>query len=311
MILSPTIDNIKKAARIIKNGGVVAFPTETVYGLGADATNKDAVLKIFEIKKRPKFDPLIVHIATKSDVLKIAYLPKEVEKLIELWPAPLTIVLPKKKIIPDIVTSGLDSVGIRMPDNKIAIDFIKESKTFIAAPSANKFTKLSPTKPQHILKQLGDIPIIDGGKTVYGIESTIIKYQNGDFYLLRPGAFELEKIEKIIGKKLKRDTNKRIEAPGQFKKHYSPDKKVIIVKDETKIKNPKNSAYIYFDDNPQKNFSFKFALSKNKDIREAASNLFDLLHKADEKKIKFIYVQRVLEKGLGVAIMDRLKKAAK
>ncbi|MEF3280030.1 MAG: threonylcarbamoyl-AMP synthase [Elusimicrobiota bacterium] len=312
-VLKATFKNIKKCALIIKKGGVVAFPTETVYGLGADAFNENAVLKIFNIKKRPRFDPLIIHIANKPDLFKLAsHVPNKILRLTQkLWPGPLTIILPKKKIVPDIVTASMGTVAVRMPDNKIALELIKLSKKFIAAPSANKFSKLSPTSPSHILKQLGkDIPIIDGKKTVYGIESTIIKYEKGNYYLLRPGAIEKEKIEKIIGKKLKKPNKKIIEAPGQIKKHYSPDKKLIIVNGEKDIKKPEESAYISFYKKPSKNYLFSARLSKDGNLIEAASNLFEILHLAEESKAKQIYIQKVPEKGIGLAIMDRIRKAS-
>jgi L-threonylcarbamoyladenylate synthase len=311
-VLKPTIKNIKLCSNIINHGDVVAFPTETVYGLGADVFNENAVIKIFEIKKRPRFDPLIVHISDISDIDKIAHKPPErIKKLFKkFWPGPLTVILKKKNSVPDVVTAGLDTVAVRMPSNSIAFQLIKTSKTPIAAPSANRFTRLSPTRAEHVLKQLGsNIFVLDGGKTVYGVESTIIKYERGNIYLLRPGALSPEKIEKEFGKKLLMPVAGKIESPGQFKKHYSPAKKLIIVRDEDEIKISEDAGYISFKDRPLKKYRFSAVLSEKGDLYEAASNLFDILNKAEDASIKKIYVQRVPLNGIGFAIMDRLKRA--
>ena len=171
---------ITEAVRIMRNGGLVAFPTETVYGLGANALDRFAVAKIFELKERPSFDPLIVHIASFDDLAKLTTGANEnVMRLAKhFWPGPLTIVLPKSNIVPDIVTSGLDTVGIRMPDNEIALTLIKESGCPIAAPSANKFGQLSPVSASHVRKQLPNVDyILDGGTTTVGIESTIVSVE--------------------------------------------------------------------------------------------------------------------------------------
>ena len=312
-VLKPTDKNIKKAAQSIKNGGIVAFPTETVYGLGASIYNKNAILKIFELKERPRFDPLIVHISSFIELEKIVKkVPKRIYKLIEkFWPGPLTVVLKKRKIISDIITSGLDSVAVRMPKNDIALKLIKCS-TPIAAPSANKFTRVSPTKVEHIVKQFinGIDYVIDGGKTDLGIESTIIKYDDGSFYLLRKGSLPIEEIEDIISEKLKIPFTK-INSPGVFKKHYSPLSRVIIVSNPCNIKDDLYGAYIAFSKKPKgKKFKIVKVLSKKGDMYEAASNLFDYFHQLEDMGVKRIYIEKVEEKGLGAAIMDRIKRAS-
>jgi len=314
-ILKATDKNIEKAARIIKNGGIVVFPTETVYGLGADVFNKKAIAKIFEIKERPHFDPLIVHIADKKQLKILSYkIPKKVEKLSEIfWPGPLTIVINKRKSVHDIVTAGLKTVAIRMPANKIALKLIKKAGVPIAAPSANKFTRISPTKAIHVYKQLGNLPdiILDGGKTKIGIESTILKYENGKFYLLRLGGLPIEEIEKKAKIKIYKQKNNNIESPGQFKKHYAPQKETIIVKENQPIKSDLKAAYIGFRKLPLQKFAIEKILSKNGDLKEASANLFDYLHIAENsKKVKKIYIEMAPEIGLGKAINDRIKRAA-
>ncbi|MEW6013158.1 MAG: L-threonylcarbamoyladenylate synthase [Elusimicrobiota bacterium] len=313
-ILKPTEKNIKLCAKAIKKGEVVAFPTETVYGLGADVFNKESVAKIFEIKKRPKFDPLIVHISDRSQLkILVKKIPSKIKILIDkFWPGPLTLVMEKKKNVPDIVTSALNTVAVRMPNNEIALKLIKYSKTPIAAPSANKFTRISPTTAFHITRQFeNEIPfILDGGKTDFGVESTIIKYEKKRFYLLRKGAISKEEIEKAIKDKVIDKKSKKIDAPGQFKKHYAPLAKVIIIKDDSNIKEDLKAGYIAFCKKPKKKFKMVKVLSFKKDLKEAASNLFDFFHQFEEKGIKKIYVEKISEKGLGAAIMDRIKKAA-
>ena len=246
MILLASEENIKRASEVIRNGGVVAFPTETVYGLGADALNKDAVIKIFEIKERPLFDPLIVHIDEIKWIEKLTIEFNEIaKKLVEaFWPGPLTIVFKKSDIVPYITTGGLNTVAIRMPDNEIALKLIRYSQTPIAAPSANKFGYISPTSARMVYEQLNDKVdiILDGGKTRYGIESTIVYIENEDVYILRLGAIEIEKIESVINKKV--IISEKVKSPGQFKFHYAPYTRLIIFNSfdevENKLKNYKS-----------------------------------------------------------------------
>ncbi len=306
--------NIHTAAKYINDGKLVAFPTETVYGLGANALNPFAVAKIFELKERPSFDPLIVHIANTDDLERLVLNnDKRIYKIAEkFWPGPLTMVLPKSKIVPDIVTSGLPTVGIRMPANNIALDLIKKSKCPIAAPSANKFGKISPTSAIHVKKQLPDVDyIIDGGKTTIGIESTIITLSETGFQILRNGVITQEEIEPIIplDNTIKKEA---ISAPGMIKSHYSPEKRMLIADKNTEMDFDKNKAgLISFTGELEEGFQNVVRVSKNNEMREYAVHLFEAMHSfEDDKKIELIIAESVEEQGIGRAIMDRLKKAA-
>jgi len=305
---------IRNAAKIIKQGGLVAFPTETVYGLGANALNPHAVAKIFETKERPSFDPLIVHIASLDN---LQFLTENIdERVYELadkfWPGSLTIVLPKNKIVPDIVTSGLNTVGIRMPNNKIALDLIKYSECPIAAPSANKFGRISPTKAEHVKKQLPDIGcILDGGSTIVGIESTVITLHADGFVILREGIITKDDLEKILPQsKQKIDKSEIISSPGNIKSHYSPNKPLYILGEHSKELDTKNAAFLSFGKIPGSEFQRIEYLSENGNLYEAAINLFDKLHLLEDSDIQFIVAEPVPEEGVGIAIMDRLRKAA-
>ncbi len=307
-------ETIKKASEIIRHGGLVAFPTETVYGLGADGLNSIAVAKIFEAKKRPSFNPLILHIADKNYLHNLVeYKDTRVDNLIsKFWPGPLTLVLPKKDIVPDIVTAGNPTVAVRMPNHPIALELINESRTPIAAPSANKFGHLSPTTAKHVQKYLGDKVdlILDGGKSFVGVESTIIQYHEGGFYLLRHGGLAKEEIEKEIGeiKSGKIDVNKP-NSPGQLPFHYSPNTPLHFY-NESLLDSNKKIGLISFQKNKiDFSFSSQKVLSQTGDLREAASNLFLFLHEMEKENLDLILIEPVEEKGLGRAIMDRLRKA--
>ncbi len=327
-IFPANIENIKKAAGIIKSGGLVAFPTETVYGLGADAFNPVAVARIFEAKKRPFFDPLIVHIASISDIEKIAgTFGGQEQKLAEkFWPGPLTLIVPKKKIIPDIVTAGLSTVAVRMPDHETARELIKEAGCPIAAPSANLFGSISPTKAGHVLAQLGDVidMILDAGSCKVGIESTIIKIENGMPVLLRPGGLPIEEIERIAGTVIQNNTgadffnNGRPESPGQLQYHYSPGTPLVLIDDIQKVdinkikNNNIKAGFLAFRKVKNDSLFYRIEiLSEAGDMREAAANFFSCLHNLDAADLDIIYAERIPDIGLGKAVMDRLNKAAK
>jgi len=306
-------DSIQIAAKLIREGKLVAFPTETVYGLGANALDPLAVAKIFEAKERPSFDPLIIHIADINDLKKLTTITDErVYKLAEkFWPGALTMVLPKSNLVPDIVTSGLNTVGIRMPANKLALQLIKKSGCPIAAPSANKFGRISPTTAQHVKKQLPDIDfVIDGGRTDVGVESTIIKLFENGFRILRNGIITREEIETIVpfDDTLNDDT---IVAPGMVKSHYSPDKKMIIAEEKLLLDINKNKAgFISFTGKDEKGYRRVIRVSENNDLKEYAVNMYDAMHSLeDDSEIEIIIAEPVPETGIGMAIMDRLKKA--
>ncbi len=311
-----TPQTIKEAAAIIREGGLVAFPTETVYGLGADALNSLAVAQIFEVKNRPRFDPLIVHIADSSSIRKIcSVLDRRAIKLIErFWPGPLTLVLPKTQVISDIVTAGLPTVAIRMPLHPVALELIREAGIPIAAPSANPFGYLSPTTAEHVREQIGkrvDL-ILDGGRCPVGVESTIMVLTGQEPVILRLGGLTIEEIEGIIGKvKISTSNPERPLSPGQLSRHYSPRTPVIIFKDENfKIPRGKRVGLLAFR-SPKENLLYEMVevLSPQGDLREAATNLFSCLHRLDRAGLDIICAESVPEIGLGKAIMDRLYKA--
>ncbi len=315
-ILQPDIHTIELASLIIKNGGLVAFPTETVYGLGANGFNPTAVAKIFEAKGRPKFNPLILHICDAAQIKQISTIDiNSIQNLITaFFPGPLTLVIPKSDIVPDIVTAGNSTVAVRMPNHKIALELIKTAGVPIAAPSANKFGKLSPTTANHVAKQLKDKVdiILDGGKCSVGVESTIIEISGNDYYLLRPGGLATEEIEKVINKKLlKKENSKNPNAPGQLLFHYAPGIPIKFLNDisieETKGK--KIGALLFSEKYLDYSFAEKKCLTTTNSYIEAASNLFYMLHELELKNIDIILAEPVPEIGLGKAIMDRLKKA--
>jgi len=315
MIDQKTRCTIEFASKIIRSGGLVAFPTETVYGLGADATNPDAVAKIYEAKNRPSFDPLIVHIADLSQLQSIVLsIPPKAQLLIDkFWPGPLTLVLPKKPIIPDIVTAGLPGVGIRMPANEIARQLISASRTPIAAPSANKFSQISPTTAEHVREQLSENIdfIIDGGPCSVGVESTIVSFMQPDPLLLRPGGLPMEEIEELIGPLLipgKLDCTNA--SPGRSLRHYAPLTRLLIVENLYDIPANLNVGLLSFGPvENQDNFQRIETLSKHGDLREAACNLFAAMRKLDAAKLDLIVTRLVPDVGIGKAINDRLKRA--
>ena len=313
-----SITDIDKAARCIQNGGLVAFPTETVYGLGANALHAEAVAKIFECKERPSFDPLIVHIADIEAIHELAEVPHDcVYTLAEaFWPGPLTIVLPKKNTVPDIVTAGLPTVGIRIPQTEIARELIKKSNCPIAAPSANKFGQLSPTTAQHVLKQLSNLDyVIDGGKTSHGIESTVVTIQDNTCVILRPGIITKEDISSVLPfmNVEMRMHNTELSAPGLLESHYSPRKPLYIIpKSNSTFDFPEKSGLILHESGTCENVpNTVFYTSKSGNLVEVASTLFEALHFMEDcNEVDTIFVYEVPLSGLGIAIMDRLSKAA-
>jgi len=316
MILKATSENIVKAAGEIMKGNIVAFPTETVYGLGADGLNPIAVSKIFEAKNRPSFNPLIIHLCKQSQIHEICnYSDDRIDRLTEkFWPGPLTIVLPKKDIIPDIVTAGHETVAVRMPGHKVALELISMSGTYIAAPSANTFGFLSPTSAIHVNKQLeGKVDtILDGGESNVGVESTIIELIDGKFKLLRPGGLPKEEIELITGSiSAGGAVVENPNAPGQLLHHYAPNVPIKFIGEvNTDSINTNRAAGLFFkEDNSGINLPVVRILSQSGDLREAAANLFKYLHELEQEKPDIILAEKIDETGLGIAIMDRLRKA--
>lgn len=311
-----TEETIRRAADALSHGGIVAFPTETVYGLGADAFNPIAVARIFEAKRRPHFDPLIVHIAGFDGIDVVARdIPGAARLLADaFWPGPLTLVLPKKDRVPDIVTAGLPTVAVRMPANDVALSLIRLLGRPVAAPSANPFGYLSPTCARHVAEQLGNEVdmILDGGQCDVGVESTIVKIDDSFAELLRPGGLPAEEIERIIGKlQIAEDPSARIDSPGQLKSHYAPKTPVRIVGGIDEVPREDGIGVLAFTGTPRHaDFSAVEILSPSGDLREAAARLFLCLHNLDSRGVSVIYAESVPETGLGLAIMNRLRKAA-
>jgi len=308
---------IRQAAKTIQKGGVVAFPTETVYGLGANAFNPLAVARIFEVKKRPHFDPLIVHVVRQHDLKKlVTETPSKAIKLMErFWPGPLTLVLSKKEEVPDIVTSGLPTVAVRMPKHPIAQSLIEQSGCPIAAPSANLFGQLSPTTAGHVHEQLRDQIdlILDGGPCEVGVESTIVSFAGETPALLRPGGVTLEEIESVIGAVEVGSHQEKISAPGMLPRHYAPRTPIMINWSEESLKVYKNKkiGFLAFQ-SPMDALKCSHVeiLSKKGDLREAAANLFSAIRRLDALDLDLILAESVPETGLGRAIMDRLRRAS-
>lgn len=306
-------DQIKKAAAYIKEGKLVAFPTETVYGIGANALNPAAVARIYEVKERPSFDPLIIHIAEIDDLQKLTVnIYEQVYRLAEkFWPGPLTMVLPKSEIVPDIVTAGLPTVGIRMPGNEVALNLIRASKCPIAAPSANKFGRISPTNASHVKKNLPNIDyILDGGSTTVGIESTIIQLSEKGFQILRNGIITKEDLETVVAFDPTIKTEK-FAAPGMLKSHYSPAKKMLIADlNHPGVFDKVRTGFISFSGKYEKGHFKVIRVSEKNDLKDYAINMFAAMHTfEDDNQIELILAEPVQEAGIGIAIMDRLRKA--
>ncbi len=306
-------NNIETAAKYIQEGKLVAFPTETVYGLGANGLNPLAVAKIFELKERPSFDPLILHIASLDQLRELIKTTDErVYQLAEkFWPGPLTMVLPKSERVPDLVTSGLPTVGIRMPANPIALDLISQSGCPIAAPSANKFGRISPTTAAHVQKQLPDVDyILDGGKTTVGIESTIIRLTYKGFQILRNGIITREELETVLPCD-EQSAIESMEAPGMLKSHYSPRKKLLLADDTANWQADLSKAgLISFTGKLENGFHRVIRISQHEELKDYAVNMFEAMHTfEDDDSIELIIAEPVPETGIGIAIMDRLRKA--
>ncbi|MBM80493.1 MAG: threonylcarbamoyl-AMP synthase [Planctomycetaceae bacterium] len=311
--------DIAHAATILKGGGLVAFATETVYGLGANALEAEAVAKIFEAKQRPHFDPLIVHIAEINWLEDlVTFVPEKARALMDhFWPGPLTVVLPKTDRVPDLVTSGLPSVAVRMPSHEQARDLIASAGVPIAAPSANRFGQLSPTEARHVQQQLGDRVdlILDGGPCRVGVESTVVRATDDSCQILRHGGVAQEEIEAIVGNVELADVSERPEAvasPGMLPQHYSPRTRLVILNDDITL--PAKGLRVgelCFQEPTGHIASVKIErLSKDGNLREAAANLFAALWRLDTSDINLIVAHQFPNEGLGRAINDRLSRAA-
>ncbi|MFM7854159.1 MAG: L-threonylcarbamoyladenylate synthase, partial [Flammeovirgaceae bacterium] len=313
-----TIGNdIDKAIRLLTQGGLVALPTETVYGLAGNALNGSSVAKIFSVKQRPSFDPLIIHVPNYAALPQwVISIPGKAEKLAEqFWPGPLTLLLPRKPIIPDLVTSGLDTVGVRCPNHPLAHKLLNSIPFPLAAPSANPFGYISPTTPQHVHDQLGGkIPyILDGGECNVGIESTIVGFDEDRVIVYRLGGLSVEKLQSVIGNvEIRLNTSSNPVAPGQLKSHYAPRKKLLVGNlDDLIAAHRSNVAVLSFKDKRESIPSnLQRVLSASGSLQEAAQNLFGMLRELDQTEATIILAEPVPEIDLGRAINDRLKRAA-
>ncbi len=326
---------ISKAGNILRQGGLVVFPTETVYGLGANALDKDAVKKIFEAKGRPQDNPLIVHISKVKDIEKLVEeIPPIAQKLMDkFWPGPMTIILKKKDIIPNETSAGLDSIGIRMPSNKIAMELISMAGVPIAAPSANLSGKPSPTDLETCIEDLdGRVNMILGGdNSEVGVESTVIDCTINPPCILRPGGITLEMLKEVDSDiyidpaiMKKPDKELRPKAPGMKYRHYAPKAPLKIIKGDLNktIEKINEMVQNYIDaekkvgiiatdetiDNYKK--GEVVSIGSRKDLNTIAHNLFYVLRTFDEKNVDLILSEALEEKDMGVAIMNRLKKSA-
>ena len=305
---------IKKAIEILKEKDLIAFPTETVYGIGGDATSDKAVASIFSIKGRPQFNPIISHFDKLSDLKKYGSPTKLAFKLAEkFWPGPMTMVIERSKYskISYLSSAGLDSIAVRIPNNKNLLKLLSDFGRPIAAPSANRSGKISPTLAKHVQEEFGnDLKLIlNGGQTEKGIESTVIDARNDNPIILRPGPITSEMIEKVINiKPIIKYTSSSPISPGMLKHHYAPNAKVIL--DCISPKN--NEAFLGYEKvSPPKNFRGNYLnLSQKGNLEEAASNLFKMLRLLDKKSPKIIYVAPIPKYGIGIAINDRLSRAS-
>lgn len=333
---NPESKKIKAAARVIRKGGLVSFPTETVYGLGADALNPKAVAKIFKAKNRPADNPIIVHVALKEGVRRLAReIPEAAEKLIaEFWPGPLTIILKRSSLVPDITVVGLDTIAIRMPSNKVALDLIRESNTPIAAPSANLAGKPSPTEAEHVINDLaGKIDmVLDAGPTKIGVESTVVDLTTQVPLILRPGGTPYERLKSVLSQvKLhpvamanRRMRLSKAKAPGMKHRHYAPDAQMILVEGAFNdvVKRVKQLASLYINEGKkvgilatdESKTGYAADVVKSSGSRKhpatIARNLFKLLREFDKEKVDLIIAEGIAPQGLGLAVMNRLRRAA-
>ncbi|MFY0643461.1 MAG: threonylcarbamoyl-AMP synthase [Bacteroidia bacterium] len=308
--------DLNKAAEMLRTGNLVAIPTETVYGLAANALDPFAVSQIFAAKQRPEFNPLILHLAATDNPENYAETMTDsaIKLTKEFWPGPLSILLNKKKVVPDLVTGGLDSVVLRKPSHPLTQSLLEKLDFPLAAPSANKFQGISPTLPQHVQDSLGSKVsyILDGGASTIGLESTIVDCRTEPSTLLRYGGISLEEIEACVGEvqvQIKENSNPL--APGQMDKHYATSKPLFLVEDleQAMLLYPKSSMSA-ISWNQKVDADFYYTLSSKQDLIEAAANLYGCMHDADSDASDLILVQKVPNKGLGLAINDRLKRAS-
>jgi len=310
-------DAVQRASECIRRGEPIAIPTETVYGLAADALNAAAVAKIFAIKERPSFDPLIIHFADPKWMWELARPDPADRQLIEtltekFWPGPLTLLLPKSERVLDLITAELPTVALRMPSHPVFQAIMRRSDRPVAAPSANRFGRVSPSRAEHVFDELGSriALIVDAGPAAFGIESTIVRPADGRIAIVRPGPVTEEALAEIAPV-VEEFTAGRVTAPGQTPGHYAPNKPVTLLPPGIRVEHSEKSGLLCWGRNQRsESFGVVRSLSEDCDLAEAAARLFSLLREFDQLPLDRIYVEPVPEIGVGKAIMNRLRRAA-
>lgn len=312
--------DLLKAKQILENDELVGIPTETVYGLAGNIYSEKAIKKIFETKKRPLFNPLIVHIDSKNKLEEIALeIPDKAKKLADaFWPGSLTLVLKKKAHIPDIITAGKDTVAVRVPNHQLTLNLLKLLDFPLAAPSANPFGSISPTTAQHVADYFPDdlAMVLEGGNCVNGIESTIIGFENNEAILYRLGSISVEEIEGVIGLiRVRNQKESAPDAPGMLSRHYAPKTKIILVDhfdlELKKYPNDKIGLLLFQNYSITENNIVVEILSKKGDLKEATANLYAAMHRLDKQNLDLIIAEKFPDNDLGKSINDRLERATK
>ena len=312
--------DVYKAKEVLLKNELVAIPTETVYGLAGNAYSESALKKIFKLKNRPFYNPLILHISSVNYLKEVAVnIPKIALKLAEeFWPGPLTLVLQKKSHISDLITASKDTVAVRVPNHPVALALLNKLDFPIAAPSANPFGSISPTNAEHVFNYFGEAinVILDGGECEKGLESTIIGFENNNPILYRLGAISLEEIEKIVGKiSIKTNSDNSPNAPGMLSRHYAPTTDTYLTNNIAELikcfEGRKIGLLLFKNHIQNKNIFHQEILSKTGDFNEAAKNLYAAMHRLDQNKLDVILAERLPDKGLGKTINDKLERATK
>ncbi len=308
--------DVSVAAKLLQKGEVVAIPTETVYGLGANALDPSAVTKIYQTKERPSFNPLILHLpnleAARPYIQDVHPMAQQLAD--RFWPGSLSLLFPKTDMVPDIVTAGLPNVVIRVPNHELTLQLLQEVKFPVAAPSANISNTVSPTSAERVQQNLGDKIeyILDGGPCTVGVESTIVSFVDDEVTILREGGISKEEIEAELGISVSYKKAKEVTAPGQLKRHYATRKPLYVVDDIEEamlsFRDKKVSAMLF--ETKQIKANKVYLLSHNYNLSEIAINLFEMMNKADEDNSEIILVERIKEEGIGKAIADRLRRAS-
>jgi len=312
--------DILKAAEILSRNELVAIPTETVYGLAANIYSDTAIKKIFELKKRPFFNPLIVHIHSMEQVMELAVdFPEKAQLLAKaFWPGSLTLILKKQAAVPDLITAGNDTVGIRMPQHDLTLELLKSLPFPVAAPSANPFTHISPTSAQHVKDYFDGAleMVLDGGDCKNGIESTIVGFENEEPVVYRLGSISIEDIRAVVGNvTLKNNKEKAPNAPGMLEKHYAPRTKTYLVENIAHFvaqhPDQKIGLLLHIKEPKDRGVEKTIYLTETGDLKEAASKLYSAMHELDKWDLDMIVAQRLPDTGLGKSINDRLERATK